>query len=173
MNTGVQRSSATPFGASTTTSPVGGIVKGKAERRKDLTGIVAAHGIPYVAQASPHFWKDFLRKVDKALSQDGPSFINVLSPCPKGWKSEPEQGIELGRIAADTCAWPLYEVEQGRWALSYRPREKKPITNWLEQQGRFAHLLHPENHDLVDRFQEAVDQAWGALLTRCGLPEEP
>ncbi len=168
MNTGVQRSSATPLGASTTTSPAGSVHRGKTTWRKDLTEIVAGHGIPYVAQASPHYWKDFLRKIDKALKTEGPSFINVLAACPKGWKSEPEVSIELGRVAADTCVWPLYEVVGGTWRLSYRPRSKRPVTDWLEHQGRFAHLLRPENHDLVEEFQRAVDRCWEMLLARCG-----
>ncbi|MFQ5872548.1 MAG: thiamine pyrophosphate-dependent enzyme [Dehalococcoidia bacterium] len=167
MNTGVQRSSATPPGASTTTSPAGTVQKGKPQPRKDLTEIVAAHRIPYVAQASPHYWKDFLRKVDKALNTEGPSFLNVLAPCPKGWKSEPEVSIQLGRVAADTRVWPLYEIEQGRWKINYRPRQKKPITEWLRLQGRFAHLLKPENQELVEEMQKAVDCEWESLLAKC------
>ena len=169
MNTGIQRSSATPLWASTTTSPAGSVVKGKTRWRKDLTEIVAGHDIPYVAQASPHLWKDFLRKVDKALETEGPSFINVLAPCPKGWRTETDQSIELGRIAADTCVWPLYEVDGGTWRLSYRPRAKKPVTDWLDGQGRFAHLKRPENRDLVEQFQEAVDRSWEKLQSRCNV----
>ena len=167
MNTGIQRSSATPLWASTTTSPAGSVVKGKSRWRKDLTEIVAGHDIPYVAQASLHLWKDLLRKVDKALETEGPSFINVLAPCPKGWRTETDQSIELGRIAADTCVWPLYEVDDGTWRLSYRPRTKKPVTDWLNGQGRFSHLKQPENRDLVEQFQEAVDRSWEKLLSRC------
>ena len=167
MNTGIQRSSATPLGASTTTSPAGTAIKGKRHWRKDMTEIVVEHGIPYVAQASPHSWKDFVRKVTKALAAQGPSFINVLSACPRGWRSEAGVSIELGRLAADTCAWPLYEVEQGRHSLSYRPRNKKPITEWLASQGRFRHLMRPENHGLVEEFQEAVDRSWENLLVKC------
>lgn len=124
MNTGIQRSSATPFGSWTTTSPVGSLTGGKLERRKDLTRIIAAHGIPYAAQASPHLWKDLMRKVEMALAVDGPSFINVLSPCPRGWRSEPEATIELGKLAVDTCVWPLYEVDHGEWSLSHRAQEE-------------------------------------------------
>jgi len=166
MNTGVQRSSATPLGASTTTSPVGAVMKGKLQGRKDLTEIVAAHSIDYVAQASPHYWKDFLRKVDKALKTEGPSFINVLAPCPKGWRSEPEMSIRLGQLAADTCIWPLYEVERGEWRLNYKPRERKPITEWLKSQRRFSHLLERENSHLVEELQRAVDCAWERLLAK-------
>ena len=169
MNTGVQRSSATPIGAATTTSPAGTVVGGKTQWRKDLTEIVVGHGIPFVAQASPHHWKDFLRKVDKAFNAQGPAFINTLSPCPRGWRSESDASIELGRIAADTCVWPLYEVEDGVYNLSYRPRQKKPVTEWLAVQGRFRHLMKPENAHLAETFQEAVDRSWEKLLARCGV----
>ena len=169
MNTGVQRSSATPLGAATTTSPSGSVLKGKTHGHKDLTEIVAAHGIPFVAQASPHLWKDFLRKVDKALNTDGPSFINVLAACPKGWRTEPEESIELGRVAADTCVWPIYTVEQGKWTVDYRPREKKPVTEWLKRQGRFRHLKGSQNSDVVERFQEAVDRSWEGLLAKSSV----
>lgn len=129
---------------------------------------MAAHSIAYAAQASPHFWKDLMRKVEKALAVDGPTFINVLSPCPRGWRSEPEATIELGRVAVDTCVWPLYEVDQGEWKLSHRPRKKLPISEWFEAQGRFGHLLLPENRRLLDALQAQTDQEWESLLNRCG-----
>ena len=169
MNTGIQRSSATPLGAYTTTSPVGSLIKGKRRWRKDLTEIVAAHGTPYVAQASPHHWKDLMRKVARGLETEGPAFINVLAPCPKGWVTSAEASVELGRLAVDTCVWPLYEVEDGCWRLNYRPRQKRPVEEWLRAQGRFKHLQAPENRELVEEFQEAVDHDWEALLARCGV----
>ena len=169
MNTGIQRSSATPSGTWTTTSPVGGVLPGKGERRKDLTRIIAAHDVAFAAQASPHFWKDLMRKVEKALTVDGPTFINTLSPCPRGWRSEPSATIELGRIAVDTCMWPLYEVDQGEWKLSYRPRKKLPITDWFKEQGRFSHLLRSENQILLNELQSQTDQDWNELLLRCGV----
>lgn len=167
MNTGTQRSSATISWTWTTTTPVGSVLPGKPQWRKDLTAIAAAHRIPYVAQAAPHHWKDLMQKVQKGASVDGPAFINVLSPCTRGWRYPPEETIRISKLAADTCIWPLYEVEQGRWHLSYRPARKLPVRAWLEAQGRFAHLLKEEHHPLVEEIQQRVDQEWEALLQRC------
>ncbi len=167
MNTGIQRSSATLPGTWTTTSPVGTRQPGKPEPRKDLTAIVAAHGAPYVAQTSPHLWKDLMRKVEKALATDGPTFINVLAPCPRGWRTDSEIGVLLGRVAVETCVWPIYEVDGGAWKLNVRPREKKPVSEWLKVQGRFAHLLKPEHQADLERLQSLVDAAWDELLARC------
>ncbi|MBI2887291.1 MAG: pyruvate ferredoxin oxidoreductase [Chloroflexi bacterium] len=167
MNTGIQRSSATPRGGWTTTSPVGKVIPGKREPRKDITAIMAAHNIPYVAQATPHGWKDLMTKVRKAVAVDGPSFINVLSPCTRGWRHELDEGIELSKLAVDTCIWPLFEVESGVWKLSHRPSRKKPILEWIKSQGRFSHLLRPENQHLVEELQVEVDHDWEKLLRRC------
>jgi pyruvate ferredoxin oxidoreductase beta subunit len=164
MNTGVQRSSATPLGAYTSTSPVGRVMTGKKQFPKDLTEIMASHGIPYVAQAGVHHWKDLTAKVEKALSIDGPKFINVLAPCTLGWKFDAELGIDISRLAADTCVWPLYEVEYGKHKVSYKPKDKKPVMEWIKSQGRFKHLLHPENQPLVDAYQAEVDKRWSRLL---------
>ncbi len=167
MNTGIQRSSATPLGAWTTTSPVGTAIPGKRENRKDITAIVAAHDIPYVAQAAPHAWRDLITKAQKAIAADGPSFINVLAPCQRGWRYPPEETIAISRLAVETCVWPIYEVVDGEWKLNYRPSPKKPITDWLQSQGRFRHLLTSENRHIVDALQEIVDQQWAKLLERC------
>ncbi len=167
MNTGIQRSSATPLGAWTTTSPVGDAIPGKRENRKDLTAIIVAHNIPYVAQAAPHAWRDLMTKAQKAISADGPSFINVLVPCQRGWRYPQEETISITRLAAETCIWPLYEVINGEWKLNHRPSPKKPITDWLQSQGRFRHLLTPENTHIVDALQEIVDRQWDKLLERC------
>jgi len=167
MNTGIQRSSATPKGASTTTSPAGKVIPGKKQTRKDLTAVIAAHDIPYVAQAAPHNWNDLIKKANKALSVEGPAFLNVLAPCPRGWRYNGDQTIELSRIAADTCFWPLYEVEEGQWKLNYEPKEKLPITEWLKTQGRFSHLFNEENEDLLDEIQNDIDEKWEALQKKC------
>jgi len=168
-NTGVQRSSATPRGTQTTTAPVGAKSIGKKQYPKDLTGIVVAHRIPFAAQASPSHWNDLITKSQKALSVDGPSFMNVLSPCPLGWAYPPEKTIELAKLAVDTCFWPLFEVENGTtWKLSYKPAAKKPITDYLKVQGRFRHLLRPENASVVEEIQKRIDDDWAALLKRCG-----
>ncbi len=167
MNTGIQRSSATPKGASTTTSPSGKVIPGKQEYRKELTDIMVAHGIPYVAQTSPFKPQDVINKAKKAFEVDGPAFINVLSPCPRGWRSKTEKGIELTKIAADTCFWPLFEIKNGKWKLDYKPKEKKPITEWLEKQGRFKHLFKEENKGLIEEIQDHVDKRWNTILERC------
>lgn len=167
MNTGIQRSSATPRGADTTTSPVGDVQRGKPVPRKDLTEIMAAHGLPYVAQSAPHDWRDMAKKSAKALATEGPTFLNVLSPCPRGWRAETAQTIELSKLAADTCYWPLYEVENGKWRLTYQPKKKLPLADWLKPQGRFRHLFRPENEALLADMQREVDQRWEALLARC------
>ena len=121
MNTGIQRSSATPFGAHTTTSPAGEAVPGKQQFRKDMTAVMAAHGIPYVAQAAPSRWRDLMQKTRKAVDCGGPAFMNVLASCNRGWRHGTDETIELTQLAVDTCYWPLFEVVDGEWRLSYRP----------------------------------------------------
>jgi pyruvate ferredoxin oxidoreductase beta subunit len=164
MNTGIQRSSATPFGAQTTTSPVGKVIPGKQQFRKDLTAIMAAHDIPYVAQAAPSRWRDLMQKTRKAVDCGGPAFINVLSSCNRGWRHETDETIEITQLAVDTCYWPLYEVEDGEWRLSYKPRHKLPVEEWLKRQGRFRHLFRDENRHLIDDLQAEVDRRWERLL---------
>jgi len=166
MNTGIQRSSATPRGAITTTSPAGrAIPEGKQRERKDLTQIIAAHNPPYAAQASPAFYNDLMRKVQKALNTEGPTFLNVISPCPRGWRFDPSQTIQIARLAVLTGVWPLYEVEDGKYRITYRPKERRPIKEWLESQGRFRHLLKEENKKIVEELQKAVDEREKRLLT--------
>lgn len=167
MNTGIQRSGSTPFATQTSTTPVGSVSIGKPQFQKDLTSIMIAHNIPYVAQASVWNWRDLITKVKKALSVDGPSFINVLSSCHRGWRIKVEDSIEILRIASDTCFWPLYEVENGKWTLNYKPKEKKPITEWLKPQGRFSHLFKPENQHIIEQIQKEVDKRWESLLAKC------
>jgi len=168
MNTGIQRSGATPHGAWTTTSPAGTVIPGKRRFRKPLTEIIAAHEIPYVAQGSPHNWRDYMKKVQKALDADGPSFINVLSPCPRGWRHETNETIEMARLAWETCFWPLFEVENCEWRITARPREKKPVEEWMKRQGRFRHLFTPANRHVIDKLQAEVDRRWNKLLKLCG-----
>ncbi|NPV09386.1 MAG: pyruvate ferredoxin oxidoreductase [Anaerolineae bacterium] len=168
MNTGIQRSSATPLGANTTTSPAGKVVPGKRGMRKDLTAIMAAHNIPYVAQASPHNWRDLMQKVRKATAVDGPAFMNVLSSCNRGWRHDADETIEMQRLAVDTCMWPLYEVEDGEWRVTYKPKEKLPVTEYLKPQGRFRHLFQPGNQHLIDELQQEVDTRWERLLKLAG-----
>ena len=169
MNTGIQRSSATPLGAHTTTSPAGTVIPGKQQWRKPLTRIMAAHDIPYVAQASPHRWRDLMEKARKAVEADGPAFLNVISPCPRGWRHDPSVSIEVAKVAAETCYWPLYEVRNGtEWTLNYKPKKKRPVTDWLKMQGRFRHLFTPQFEYVLDELQAKVDEEWERLLALCG-----
>ncbi|MDI6893894.1 MAG: thiamine pyrophosphate-dependent enzyme [Bacillota bacterium] len=168
MNTGIQRSGATPFGAWTTTTHVGSAYKGKVQHRKDLTAIAADHNAAYVAQASPHNFRDLMRKVKKAVDADGASFLNVISPCWRGWRFPEEETIEMARLAVETCYWPLYEVERGKVTVSYVPREKKPVSEWLKKQGRFSHFFAPGNEGMLAELQAEVDREWEELLARAG-----
>ncbi|MDI6728096.1 MAG: thiamine pyrophosphate-dependent enzyme [Thermodesulfovibrionales bacterium] len=164
MNTGIQRSSATPLGADTTTCPAGSVVPGKLQERKDLTKIMAAHGIPYVAQASPSHWSDLMKKVRKALEIKGPKFMNIIAPCNRGWRSRTDDAILLSRLAVETCYWPLYEIENGVTRVTVKPKEKKPLVDFLRPQGRFKHIFAPENEWLLKQAQEDVDKNWEKLL---------
>ena len=168
MNTGIQRSGATPRGANTTTSPAGSVIPGKQQWRKPLTRIMAAHDIPYVAQASMSRWRDLMMKAQKAAAADGPAFLNVITPCPRGWRHDPSISATVAQLAVDTCYWPLYEVDQGEWKLSYKPREKKPVADWFRMQGRFRHLFLPANMHILEETQAKVDKEWEWLLRMCG-----
>ncbi len=163
MNTGIQRSGATPLGAWTTTTPAGEKEPGKLEWRKNLTAIAAAHNETYVAQASISHWRDLSQKVEKALAFDGPSFINVLAPCPRGWRTREAQTVHLARLAVETCYWPLFEVENGKWAITFKPKDKKPIEEWLKIQGRFKHLFKEKNRPIVEKIQNYIDTEWEKL----------
>ena len=171
MNTGIQRSGATPYGASTTTSPAGSESWGKAQRRKDMTAIAVAHHAPYVAQAAAVHWHDLSRKVERAVAADGPAFLNVLTDCPLGWGHEPRLSAQVLNAAVETRFWPLYEVVDGRYRLTYEPAAPAPIETWLGLQARFAHLLADGNRQLVAEIQRQVDADWNDLLDRCGKEE--
>jgi pyruvate ferredoxin oxidoreductase beta subunit len=140
MNTGIQRSSATPFGASTTTSPAGKKSIGQKTQKKNMPAIAAAHDIPYVATASPSYPFDMMEKVKKGLAVNGPAFISVFSVCPTGWRSAPELSVRLGRLAVQTGIFPLYEVENGKYKLTIEPTPIRPVQDYLKLQGRFRHL---------------------------------
>jgi pyruvate ferredoxin oxidoreductase beta subunit len=167
MNTGIQRSSATPYYADTTTSPAGKAVPGKQQPRKDLTAIMAAHNIPYAAQTAISSWQDVHKKSKKAFDKDGPCFINILSPCPRGWRYNTPDNVELVKIAVETRFWPLYEVENGGWKLNYKPKKYVPIEEFLKPQGRFRHLFEPGNGHIIEQMQQIVDKKWLDLLERC------
>ena len=162
MNTGIQRSSATPFGAATTTSPAGKIIPGKMTRKKPIAMIAAAHDIPYVATASIAYPADFKNKVKKALSVDGPSFIHVFAPCPTGWRFGTEQTVELARLAVETGVFVLYEITQEsplKPIITKKLKDRKPVEEYLKMQGRFRHLFKPvKRQDIIDKIQEEVDR---------------
>lgn len=167
MNTGIQRSGATPAGASTTTAPAGEKSFGKPQFRKDLTQIIAAHNIPYAAQATISNWKDLIQKSEKAFETKGPAFLNVLSMCHRGWRFKQQDTVKIAKLAVDTCFWPLYEITDGRYRLNYKPRKKRDITDWLSCQGRFGHLLDPEQTTIIAHIQKEVDARWSKLLSLC------
>ncbi len=170
MNTGVQRSSATPMGAHTTTSPAGSVIPGKTMHRKDLTEIMVAHDMPYVAQSIPGRWRDLTSKAEKAFATVGPAFINVLTPCPLGWGCDGAATVELSMLAVDTCMWPLYEVVEGEYKITYTPKEKKPIEDFLKPQARFKHLFKGDEGEAVRaRMQEWVDMKWAKLQAKAGV----
>jgi len=168
MNTGIQRSGATPFAANTTTSPAGVESFGKAQRRKDMTAIAVAHHVPYVAQAAASHWHDLSLKVERAVAADGPAFMNVLTNCPLGWGHEPKAALAVMNTAVECLFWPLYEVVDGRYRLTYRPDHPVPVEDWLRLQQRFSHLLRGENRDHLSEIQAQVEADWAALLERCG-----
>ncbi|MCL5291787.1 MAG: thiamine pyrophosphate-dependent enzyme [Actinobacteria bacterium] len=163
MNTGMQRSSGSTYGSWTTTTPAGKRSFGKSRPAKPLMDIVVAHGLPYAAQASPAYWRDLMTKVQKALDTEGPSFILIIQPCIPGWKIEPNQGIEMARVAVETAYWPLYEVVEGRYRVTVKLKEKKPLVEWLKPQGRFKHLLTPENKSVLEELERQVDEKWERL----------
>ncbi len=164
MNTGIQRSSATPPGAFTSTAPAGSESYGKTQNRKDLTKILVAHNIPYVAQTTPYHWKDLAMKVEKALACDGPAFLNILMPCTVGWHFDPAIGIDLSREAVENNYWPLFEVENGVYKINKKPKERVLLEPWMKKQGRFKHLFKPGNEHVIERLQTWVDEEWEKLL---------
>ena len=168
MNTGVQRSSATPSYADTTTTPAGKVSAGKPQTRKDLAQIMAAHHIPYVAQTTfIGNMKDLYTKAEKAIYTPGAAFLNVLAPCPRGWRYETADLVDICKLAVETCYWPLFEVVDGKWMLSYKPKNKLPLEDFLKKQGRFKHLFQPGNEALIEAFQAEVDRRWEELLFLC------
>jgi pyruvate/2-oxoacid:ferredoxin oxidoreductase beta subunit len=161
MNTGIQRSSATPFGAWTTTTPVKHYKK---HPKKDIIGIMAAHRIPYIATASVAYPEDMVKKFKKAKEIKGTRFIHVFAPCPAGWKSRPEDTVKLARLAVQTGYFPLYEVEDGeKWMLNLKIKERKPMAEYLKLQGRFRHLKDEE----IAMIQNEVNARWERLLKQC------
>jgi pyruvate ferredoxin oxidoreductase beta subunit len=159
MNTGIQRSSGTPMGASTTTSPSGDESLGNDTHKKDMPAIAAAHGCNYVATASiaePH---DFRNKVEKALEHDGPKYIQIQAPCTLGWDFDASETIEVARKAVETGMYPLFEMEYGEVTDVKKIRDREPVEDYLEMQGRFKHLFeNEEGEELIEEMQAYIDE---------------
>ncbi len=160
MNTGIQRSSATPIGAWTTTTPVGTTQDWKRMPKKNMVDIMVAHKIPYTATMSVGYPEDMIKKLKKAKGIKGPKFIHIFAPCPTGWRLAPDKTIEIAKMATACGAFPLYEVENGVYKISRKPKELEPILPYLKMQGRFRHL--PE--DALDDIQTRVTKEWKQLL---------
>ena len=165
MNTGIQRSSSTPYGAMTTTTPPGKKSIGQSTWKKNMPKIAAAHNIPYVATACPSYPFDLLAKIKKAKMVDGPSYIHILSVCPTGWRIPSNMAIKYGRLAVETGIFPLYEIENGEYRLTYNPEPLRQVGDYLNGQGRFRHLT-PET---ISEIQEHVNADWERLKHLCGV----
>ncbi|HEX9058673.1 MAG TPA: thiamine pyrophosphate-dependent enzyme [Clostridia bacterium] len=169
MNTGIQRSSATPKYADTTTSPAGKKIPGKMQVRKDLTEVLANHHLPYVCQtAAVGNMKDLYEKAEKALYTPGPAFMNVLAPCPRGWQYNTPDLMDINKLAVETCFWPLYEVIDGKYIINYKPKTKLPVKDFLKAQGRFKHIFRAGNEHMLEEIQAEVDKRWENLLKLAG-----
>jgi len=162
MNTGIQRSSSTPFGASTTTSPAGKMSIGQVTWKKNMPAIVATHDIPYIATACPSYPFDLMAKVAKGMATCGPAYIHILSVCPTGWRSAPDLAIRLGRLAVETGIFPLYEIENGRYSINFELPKLRPVTDYMKLQGRFRHL----SEETVKEIQQRVEEEHTKLMEK-------
>ena len=164
MNTGIQRSSSTPFGATTTTSPAGKKSIGQFSWKKNMPAIAAAHNIPYVATACHSYPFDLLAKVKRAIETPGPAYLHVMSVCPTGWRCPTDMTIRMGRLAVETGAFPLYEIINGKCKMSIDLPQLKPLRDYTKPQGRFRHL----SEAVLDQIQERVVKEYTELKERCG-----
>jgi pyruvate ferredoxin oxidoreductase beta subunit len=168
MNTGIQRSGATPYGAATTTTPAGSKIPGKPDAKKDLIGICVAHGVEYAATASIAYWNDYITKVRRAAAVKGPAVIHVLAPCPLGWRFETSETIKLAKLAVQTRYFPLYEVDKGKYKLSMKVPKPVPLEEFLKPQGRFRHLFAPEFVKDLEELRRQVETNWNRIAQLCG-----
>lgn len=168
MNTGIQRSSSTPYGASTTTSPTGSESIGQRTPKKNLPAIVAAHDIPYLATACPSYPLDLMNKTRRALETEGPTYLHVLSPCPTGWRHAIDLAVEMGRLAVESGVFPLFEITGGKLELNIEMERRKPVIDYLKPQGRFRHLKPEE----VEKIQAQVDEYYESLVYRAACDAE-
>jgi len=173
MNTGIQRSSATPVGAHTTTSPAAGEALGKLERKKDIIGIVASHGVEYAATAAIWLWRDYMNKVRKAIEVNGPAFIHVHAPCQLGWGFPESETVGISRLAAETRFFPVYEVDKGAYRITYRPSRPRPVVDYLKAQARFRHLFQPKNEHVLEWIQRIADENWARLERLEAIGKQP
>ena len=168
MNTGIQRSSSTPRFASATTTPAGEVSTGKPQNKKDLTEVMAAHNIPYVAQTTYiGNMRDLHEKAHRAIYTPGPAFVNVMSPCPRGWQYPAQDLAKICKVAVDSCVWPMYEVIEGEYRINYEPKKKLPVEDFMRLQGRFAHCFKSGNEWTIEAAQKYVDHKWEVLKSRC------
>jgi pyruvate ferredoxin oxidoreductase beta subunit len=168
MNTGIQRSGATPYGAATTTTPAGSKIPGKPDPKKDLIGVCVAHGVEYAATASVAYWNDYITKVRRAAAVRGPAVIHVLAPCPLGWRFETSETIKLAKLAVQTRYFPLYEVDKGNYKLSMKVPKPIPLEEFLKPQGRFRHLFAPEFVKDLEELRRQVESNWNRIARLCG-----
>ena len=169
MNTGNQRSSATPYGAATETTPDGKQSFGKVEMRKNLMEIVAAHRIAYAAQANVAYLADLKKKAKKAFETEGPAFLSVFSPCTNNWKFPTSQYVAIAKLATETNFWPLYEIENGKYKINWSTEKPKMIEEFLKTQGRFKHLFSEKNKGVIEEMQKIVDNEWERLVEKNNL----
>lgn len=167
MNTGIQKSGLTPFGAKTTTTPAGDNIKGTLTQKKNLFEIVAAHGIDYAATASVGYIQDFINKVQKASQVEGTSYIHVIAPCPTGWGMDTDTTIDIAKEMVDTGLWPLAEFEDGEFRLNHNPKAFSSIADYIQQQGRFKHMGEAE----IEAVELARDAKWEKIRRSWNLPK--
>ena len=160
MNTGIQKSSLTPFGARTTTTPAGKNIRGNLRPKKNLFEIIAAHDIPYAATASVGFLPDFMNKVEKATKIQGTKFIHVIAPCPTGWGVKTDETVEVAKEIVESGLWYLAEYEDGKFHLSYRPKEFSSVEDYLRRQSRFRHLTNEDIEEII----AGRDAKWKKIL---------
>jgi pyruvate ferredoxin oxidoreductase beta subunit len=160
MNTGIQRSSCTPYGASTTTSPAGTASTGQQTQKKNMPQIAVAHNIPYVATACSSYPFDLIEKVKRAAEIPGPAYVHIMSVCPTGWRIPPEDAIRYGRLAVDSCMFPLYEVVNGKYRLTYTPQPIIPVREYLSGQGRYRHLTDSD----IEKIEAMVSHDYQKIL---------
>jgi pyruvate ferredoxin oxidoreductase beta subunit len=166
MNTGNQRSSATPYGAATETTPVGKESFGKVEMRKNLMEIVAAHHIKYAAQANVAYLADLKKKAKKAFETEGPAFLSVFSPCTNNWKFPTSQYVAISKLATETNFWPLFEIEDGKYKVNWATEKPKELEEFLKTQGRFKHLFSEKNKPVIDEMKKIVKDEWQRLVNK-------